>query len=113
MLIESLFKHNFQILKISQNSDKNNSFSDLKEFIEELLKKGNTNIALSFSEDFHIHSKPIGILVVCNEMIKKYDGTLAIINPNSHISELLKMTGVDKQITIFDSENDLKPKNFI
>lgn len=111
MLIESLFKNNFQILKISQNTDKNNSFNDLKEFIEELLKKGNINIAISFSRDFHIHSKPIGILVACNEMIKKYNGTLGIINPNEHISDLLKMTGVDKQIKIFASENDLKNKN--
>ena len=85
MLIESFYKHKFQVLKLSKHKDVDPDFNMLKDFIKELLKKGNIHIALYFSEDFHLYSEPVGILMACHKMITAKKGILAIINPNEKL----------------------------
>lgn len=107
MHIDSSYKNGYQILKITKDSNSNLDLSILKIIVQELLEKGIVNIALSFSEDFHIQSKPVGVLVTCNEMIKAYNGTLAIIQPNEYVSEVLKLMDLYSQIKIYPSEDDM------
>lgn len=108
MLIESFYKNKFQILKLSKQKDQNPDFSILEEFVKDLLRKDNIHIALSFSEDFHLYSEPVGILMSCHKMIKAKNGTLAIINPNESIANIIKITELNKFIVFFPSEDTLK-----
>ena len=73
--------------------------------LETLLKKyidKKKHILIDLSEITFIDSSSLGILMVFNIELEKNNKYLSLIIANSDIINMLKYTGVDKQIRIFD-----------
>ncbi|MBD3420013.1 MAG: STAS domain-containing protein [Chitinivibrionales bacterium] len=107
MLIESSRVNNYLVLKIKEDLGLNSDLTELKNIITEYVDEGITKIALEFTQDSYLYTKSIAILVQCCESIREKNGTMALINPNEDIIDILETINFDSLIQICDSEEKL------
>ncbi len=107
MLIRSSTKNGYQVLKVIEGYDGAFNLEEIQALLKEYLECGDKKIALSFSSESPLDSKPIRILVACNQMVRAHGGTLGVICPDEHITSVLQITGLVDEVRIFSSEEDV------
>jgi anti-anti-sigma factor len=107
MLIESIVKKDYLLIKVQQEADGDTDFDQLRKVMTEYIEKGSTKIALSLAINAYPYSKLISALVHCNRLIEKVGGTLAVVQPNQDFLDVLKQTKLDKVFKVFSSEAEL------
>lgn len=100
----------FRILKINDMSTVS-TLDELCLLIDEYLSQNETHIALSFPETTYMFSGAVASLVSCIKKIRDNKGELCIIEPNPEMVELFKQMGIDKILSIYQSESEL-PSEF-
>jgi anti-anti-sigma regulatory factor len=111
MLIESLFKNGYQILRIKEDLVYRTDVSEMQKLIDECIQNGLFNIAIAFSPTEHFYTPSIRILVQSHKAISPNGGKLALIAPRDDlvqdISEILKFLGLANEILLLKSEDEL------
>lgn len=71
-----------------------------------LLRENEKKIVFDLSGVTHIDSTGIGIIVMSAGQVKEAGGELRISGAAGHVEQVLKMTSVDKLVTLHPSVND-------
>jgi anti-anti-sigma factor len=67
-----------------------------------------SKVALSFRGVEWISSRVISLILTAKAAATKHGGKFALTTPNERVLEALKITKLDKTLTIVESTNDLK-----
>jgi len=70
---------------------------------ESLLRENHKKIIFDLSGVTHIDSTGVGILVMSAGQVKNAGGQLRVACPAGHVGEVLKLTSVDKVISLHSS----------
>lgn len=111
MQIESVFKNGYQILRVKDDLNFTSNLSDIKWLVEEYLRQGIVNIAISISAKSYLSSMSIGYLLHCYKMLKEQGGRLAVIQPDSEDTDLLEVLSLTSVIETYTSEEELNNKS--
>ena len=109
MEIEALDKNGYRLLRIKEDLKQDTDLKKLKSLINDNFDDDVKNLALSFTESSYFYSRTIAIITQFLGHIKERDGMFALIHPNSHMLEMIKLVGLDKLIYICTSEDKLQP----
>jgi anti-anti-sigma factor len=86
--------------------------SDLQELfylVEGYIKQGITRFAVRFPNTSYIYSGAIAVLLKCIKKAEEDGGELCIIEPNPDIRNIFSLLGLDRAISILQSELELYP----
>lgn len=97
-----------KVLQVSEDLDINSDITELRFVVEQQLQLGNLHFAFSFTKNSYLYTRSIAILISCAEMIKEQHGTLAIVNANEDILDLINLIDFDKVINVCNSLEELK-----
>ncbi|MCB1189193.1 MAG: STAS domain-containing protein [Leptospiraceae bacterium] len=78
---------------------------EIKDTIENIIKSGKYQIILNLQKVPFMDSSGIGTLVTGMYRLKKYHGSLKIINTVGSVAKVFKMTGMDSHLEIYDDED--------
>ncbi len=78
----------------------------LKSFINTLLEKNVTDLALNLAKVTYLDSGALNVLIYCHNTLSKKSGTLAIIEPNEYVRDVLEVVGLDKLVKIYPTEEE-------
>lgn len=81
-----------------------NSQDIKRKIYETVFEKGYKKVLLDFSKTKYIDSTGLGIIVAIHKQSLMNAGTTAIVNLDSNIRSLFKMTALDRIFNIFDDE---------
>ncbi len=107
MDIEIYKKGNYQVLRLKEDVGLSTDLEELRTVIEHQIAQGNSRIAIVFTQQSYLYTRSIAVLISCSEIIKDAGGHLAIIEPNSDITDILSVIDFDKMIGMYASEADL------
>ncbi len=107
MITREYQKGKFTVVEIEDEFSVITDLNDFKNMLEEKLHDDIPNIALRFKDISYIYSGPLGILARIIMNIKKLDGKIVLLEPNPNVSEILKMTNLDKMLAVVESEEAL------
>ncbi len=97
--------NSIQIIDIVGEVDLYNT-KEIKDLIDEKIKQGKYQIILNLAKVPFMDSSGIGTLVTGMYRLKKYQGSLKIINIVGSVAKVFKMTGMDTHLEIFDNEDE-------
>lgn len=97
--------NSIQIIDVIGEVDLYNT-KEIKDMIDEKIKQGKYQIILNLLKVPFMDSSGIGTLVTGMYRLKKYQGSLKIINIVGSVAKVFKMTGMDTHLEIFDSEEE-------
>ena len=78
----------------------------LKSFINTLLEKSITDLALNLAKVTYLDSGALNVLIYCHNTLSKKGGTLCIIEPNEYVRDVLEVVGLDKLVKIYPTEEE-------
>ena len=78
--------------------------ADLGTTLEELLRRGQTNILLNLHRVNFMDSAGIGELVTWKTRMSKSSGDLKLLKPTERVRQLLDLTHLDQLFEIYDHE---------
>ncbi|MCX7653853.1 MAG: STAS domain-containing protein [Fervidobacterium sp.] len=81
-----------------------NSQEIKRKVYENTFEKGYKKILLDFSKTKYIDSTGLGVVIMIHKQSLMNAGTTAIINIDSNLRNLFKMTALDRIFNIFDDE---------
>ncbi len=103
---KSLLENDIIKIEMPEEIDLVNSQEIKKNVYEESIEKGYKKVILDFSKTKYIDSTGLGIIVAIHKQVLMNAGALALINFDSNIRNLLKMTSLDRIFNIFESEEE-------
>jgi anti-sigma B factor antagonist len=108
MDIASSEKGKFVVVDIVGKIDRLKDSIVLKSFINTLIEKERTAIALNLSQVTYLDSGALNVLIYANEALAKKGGHLALIEPNEYVKDVLEVVGLSKVVKIYSSQEDFK-----
>ena len=97
--------NSIQIIDVIGEVDLYNT-KEIKDMRDEKIKAVKYQIILNLLKVPFMDSSGIGTLVTGMYRLKKYQGSLKIINIVGSVAKVFKMTGMDTHLEIFDSEEE-------
>lgn len=97
--------NSIQIIDVVGEVDLYNT-KEIKDLIDDKIKLGKYQIILNLAKVPFMDSSGIGTLVTGMYRLKKYQGSLKIINIVGSVAKVFKMTGMDTHLEIFDNEDE-------
>ncbi len=99
-------KKNFHVIDVVGKIDRLKDSIVLKSYINTLLEKETSNIALNLAQVTYLDSGALNVLIYCHNQVKKKDGSLVLIEPNEYVRDVLEVVGLNKLVQIYSSEED-------
>jgi anti-anti-sigma factor len=96
-------KGKYCILHIEGDSFSNEEKEVLSERLRALTEK-ETHIAVDLTKLKYANSRLLGQFLITYKALQKKKGAFALIAPNKSISDLLRVTGMDKVFSIYVDE---------
>ena len=94
-------KDDWVVVDMSGELDMSNAIEFKNEIINELVSKGEINIALNFENMEYIDSSGLGVIVSLHKRCKLNGGRLAICSLNDTLLRLFKLTSLDKALNLY------------
>ncbi|MBN2320210.1 MAG: STAS domain-containing protein [Acidobacteria bacterium] len=76
---------------------------EIKQAVDDLLKKGANNILLNLAKVPYIDSAGLGEIIRCFTALRRSGGSFKLLSPNARIIDLLNITNL---LNVFDSYDD-------
>ena len=76
---------------------------EIKQTVDDLLKKGVLNIILNLAKVSYIDSAGLGEIIRCFTALRRSGGSLKLLSPNARVIDLLNITNL---LNVFDSYDD-------
>lgn len=76
---------------------------EIKQAVDDLIKKDNKSILLNLSNVPYIDSAGLGEIIRCFTALRRIGGSFKLLNPNSRIIDLLDITNL---LNVFDWYDD-------
>ncbi len=106
-------------MKISTSSHNNNTIitvngeiefnnvGKLKKEVNDLIDGGCRSLILDMKDVSYIDSMAIGLLAVTHKKMKNASGKFVLINVSADLMAFLKISTIDKMLTIYDSLDEV------
>jgi anti-sigma B factor antagonist len=78
---------------------------EIKQAVNELLKKGNKNIILNLGNVPYVDSAGLGEIMRCFTTLRREGGDFKLVSPNQRIMDLLSITKLLNVFDIYDNES--------
>jgi anti-sigma B factor antagonist len=78
--------------------------TEIKEMVDEILKKGGRNILLNLAQVPYLDSAGLGEIIRCFTTLRKNGGSFKLLSPNRRIIDLLNITNLLNVFDWFDDE---------
>ena len=76
---------------------------EIKQTVDDLLKKGVLSIILNLAKVSYIDSAGLGEIIRCFTALRRNGGSLKLLSPNARVIDLLNITNL---LNVFDSYDD-------
>jgi anti-sigma B factor antagonist len=93
------------VVKVSGRIDTSTSVQ-FEEKINELIDKGQFNLAMDFGDVDFLSSSGLRILVTTRKKLREMGGDIVIANPSQHAADSLEISGLDKLFTSYTSREE-------
>ncbi|MBD3320476.1 MAG: anti-sigma factor antagonist [Chitinivibrionales bacterium] len=80
----------------------------LKSYINTLLEKNVSHIALSLGQVTYLDSGALNVLIYCHNALKKKGKNFVLIEPNEYVRDVLEVVGLDKLVKIYSKEEEFE-----
>ena len=97
----------YLVFRIQEDVGLHSDLSELKQQIDHKLSTGTQHIVIAFTPNSYLYTRSIAVLISCLESIKDHNGSLAIMEANNDILDILSIIDFDKMIKIVKSESEL------
>ncbi len=95
----------YVVLDIDGDINEVDNFNELKENILQLIKKGETKIALNLGNTTFLNSSAVSLMISWQKKIADSKGKLVIFEPPPFIMEVLRILCIEKIIPVYPSED--------
>ncbi len=113
MDIDGRDKNGYQLVDVSGKIDRLKDSIVLKSYINSLLERNVSSIALNLSKVTYLDSGALNVLIYCHTSLRKKNGTMALIEPNEYVKDVLDVVGLSKLVRVYSTEeefdHDTKP----
>jgi anti-anti-sigma factor len=106
MDIGSRIVNNYHVIDVVGKINRLKDSIVLKSFINTLLEKNITALALNLAKVTYLDSGALNVLIYCHNTLSKKGGILCVIEPNEYVRDVLEVVGLDKLVKIFQSEEE-------
>jgi len=107
MDIGGRLKQGFYIVDVLGKIDRLKDSIVLKSYVTMLIEeKDATHIALNLTDVTYLDSGALNVLIFAQNHLQKRNGKLILISPSEYVSDVLKLVGFDRLITIYTSEKE-------
>ena len=72
----------------------------LRDAVNEAVENGQYRLAVDLAEMEFMDSSGLGVLIAALKRLKEHDGELVLASPRDQMRRILKLTGLDKILTI-------------
>jgi len=101
-------KCGFHIIDVIGKIDRLKDSIVLRSYINSLIEKECTAVALNLSLVTYMDSGALNVLIYCYNTLKKNNGKFALIEPNEYVNDVLKVVGLNKLVTIYSTEGEFE-----
>jgi anti-anti-sigma factor len=98
--------HTFHVIDVVGKINRLKDSIVLKSFINTLLEKNVSDLALNLARVTYLDSGALNVLIYCHNTLSKKGGTLCIIEPNEYVRDVLEVVGLDKLVRIYPTEEE-------
>jgi anti-anti-sigma factor len=99
-------KNGFHVVDIVGKIDRLKDSIVLKSYINTLLEKNITRVALNLAEVTYLDSGALNVLIYCHNSVKRKGGDLVLIEPNEYVRDVLEVVGLNKLVKIYAQEQE-------
>jgi len=94
------------VFALSGSMTMGNQLQQFEWNLQELTKKNQNRIVLDMSKMSYLDSSAIGVLIGCHGSVRASGGQLRLAGVTGRVSTVLKMTGVDKLLSVDPTRED-------
>ncbi|MDD5674094.1 MAG: STAS domain-containing protein [Chitinivibrionales bacterium] len=101
-------KNGYHIIDIVGKIDRLKDSIVLKSFVNTLMEKNHTKVALNLIQVTYLDSGALNVMIYCHNVLRKKGGTLVLIEPNEYVSDVLSVVGLNKLVPIYRTEEEFE-----
>jgi len=101
-------KCGYHIIDVIGKVDRLKDSMALKSYVGEFIEKGELRVAMNLSGVNYLDSGALNVLIYCHTVLEKSGSGLVVINPNEYVSDVLSVVGIDRFITIYNTEREFE-----
>lgn len=101
------YKRKFCVLRMSGTSLTDDEKAELNKALTELTES-ETHVAIDLASLEYANSRILGQFLIAFKALEKKQGKFVLVAPQRPILDLLRITGLDKILPIFENENMLE-----
>jgi anti-anti-sigma factor len=101
-------KCGYHIIDVVGKVDRLKDSMALKSYVGGLVEKGELRVAMNLAAVNYLDSGALNVLIYCQTILEKKGSKLIIIQPNEYVSDVLNVVGIDKLITIYNTEGEFE-----
>ena len=106
MPVQIIQKENYTILQVGLNFNVKN-LADIRKAVEKVLSIKPAIIVFDMAECELLDSSGIGLLVNLQKRCAPYGGKVGLLDPPDDIRDIVFIAGIEKLISIYNSEEDI------
>lgn len=72
----------------------------LRDAVNETVEKSRYRLAVDLADMEFMDSSGLGVLIAALKRLQEHDGELVLVSPRDQMRRILKLTGLDKILTI-------------
>jgi anti-sigma B factor antagonist len=72
----------------------------LRDAVNEAVEEGQYRLAVDLADMEFMDSSGLGVLIAALKRLKEHEGELVLVSPRDQMRRILKLTGLDKILTI-------------
>ncbi|KMQ51147.1 hypothetical protein CHISP_1853 [Chitinispirillum alkaliphilum] len=108
MELGSREKKQFHVVDIVGKIDRLKDSIVLKSYINSLVEKKITHVALNLAEVTYLDSGAVNVLIYSHTTLKKNGGILILIEPNEYVRDVLEVVGLLRLVKIYSTEEEFE-----
>jgi anti-anti-sigma factor len=98
----------YHIIDIAGKIDRLKDSIVLKSYVNTLLERNLFFVAMNLAKVTYLDSGALNVLIYCHNTLRKKGGSLALIEPNEYVRDVLEVVGLNKLVKIFSTEQEFE-----
>jgi anti-anti-sigma factor len=107
MAIESTTSNGYHVFRIRDDLGLQSNIAELEDLITAILEADDLPVAVSFTENSHLFSSTIAVLIRCVSLVEDKGQKLTLVVPNESIMSSLMVLGLKDLVVVCRSEDEL------
>jgi anti-anti-sigma factor len=100
--------NNFHVIDIAGKIDRLKDSIVLKSYVNMLLERKLYFVAMNLAKVTYLDSGALNVLIYSHNTLRKNNGSLALIEPNEYVRDVLEVVGLNKLVKIYSTEEEFE-----